>query len=357
MIILVLTMSDRIIVAMSGGVDSSVSAAILKNEGFDVVGVTFDFGIHCKNRDIEFAASVASKLGIEYHVVKREKKFKENVIDYFIKSYAEGNSPNPCVQCNRNVKFDELLRFSDDIGIAKIATGHYARTAEVEGCKRLFRGLDSTRDQSYFLSMLSTEQLNRLHFPLASFYTKDETKDCAMKYGLVDIAEKRSSQDICFLNTKDNQYTNHKELLLAAIGKKCGDIIHKNGTLLGQHNGISNFTIGQRKGINISHSDPLYVLKIDAKTNVVTVGREDDLYGSTMNVEALSFLGCSFNIGDSIVCRVKLRSTGPEAECKLTILPNLRGIVEFKKPMRAITKGQCAAFYDNDMVVGGAWIV
>lgn len=351
----------RIVVAMSGGVDSSTVAAVLKHFGHDVIGVTlqlYDYGLTagkkgacCAGQDIYDASEVAKKLDIPHYVLDYESIFKEAVIDDFADSYLRGETPIPCVRCNQRVKFKDLFKVAKDLGADCLATGHYVRRIEDEaGKSQLLSGFEKSKDQSYFLFTTTQAQLDYLRFPIGSL-TKPQTRELANYFGL-KTADKPDSQDICFV--PNGSYS-------AVIEKyrpgalDSGNIVDTQGKILGTHNGIINFTIGQRRGIGISSAEPLYVVKINPDANEVVVGSEDMLFDSELEIVDVNWLLNSDEISETISCDVKLRSA--HTPIKAIVTPNGdRAIVKLNSAYKGITPGQACVMYDNDRVLGGGWI-
>jgi len=341
----------KIAVAMSGGVDSSVAAAFLKNKGFDIVGLTMTLG-HNNKGDIEDARRVASILGIPHHVVSLKEEFNKHVISYFVEEYHRGRTPNPCAICNPTIKFGALFNKARDFGADYIATGHYAIINYSESAKRyiLQRGKEKGKDQSYFLSRLSQKALSITFFPVGT-YTKDKIRALADEFGL-PVAEKKGSQEACFIiNESVTEFLKRK----SSYDLKSGKIIDTKGDVLGTHNGIESFTIGQRKGLGIAVGRPIYVTSIDADTGTVFVGDNDNLYkkkfrGENPNWIAIPELYKPMRVETRIRYMHKPQSS--------TIKPMEDGsvIVEFDEAQRAITPGQLGVFYDKDTVIGSAWI-
>ena len=355
-------LSKKALIAMSGGVDSSVAALLTKNSGFDCIGCTMKLydndntdvvGAHtcCSLNDVEDARSVAFKLGMPYYVFNFSDEFKEKVIDKFICSYECGITPNPCIDCNRYLKFDKLYNRAKVLGCDYIVTGHYARIESVDGKYVLKKAIDDTKDQSYVLYSMTQEQLAHTMFPLGGM-TKVETRKIASENGFVNSA-KPDSQDICFVPDGDyasviEKYTNKKP--------SKGDFVTKTGKKIGEHKGIINYTIGQRKGLGISSSAPLYVLGIDEKANRVVLGENKDLFDDTLFVKDFNWISGEVPTA-SFKCKVKIRYRQKEQDAVIYPLEN--GVVKivFDEPQRAITPGQAAVAYDGDIVLGGGIIL
>ena len=340
---------QKILVAMSGGVDSSVSAYKMIEDGYKVSGITLSMGRECDKIAIQDAKKVSEKLGIEHYVLDVSKEFDKNVINYFTSSYLLGETPNPCVMCNKFVKFKSIINFLKQNNYDFIATGHYAKIINNNGIFELYKGNDLKKDQSYFLAMLDYEFLQYIKFPLHDIEDKEYTREIAKKIGL-HVAEKKDSQDICFIN-KD-----YKDFLIndRKIETKKGIIKHINGTILGEHNGIINYTIGQRKGLGIAYKNPLYVVELDGINNIVYVGDDSDLSKNTLIIKDLNVLNDL--IYKDIEFTFKLRSTHFGEQGKIQLLDNNKANILLNKDTRAITKGQLCVIYLNDMVVGGGWI-
>ncbi len=343
-------MNDKIVVAMSGGVDSSVAAALLKEKGHDVIGVTMQIwprsersSACCSLSAVEDARRVAGKLGIPYYVLDFRKTFKQAVIDDFISEYGRGRTPNPCVRCNQFVKFDALLKKAKVLGADFIATGHYARVGKTDGRYILKKGIDRKKDQSYFLYPLSQEALSRTIFPLGEL-RKEDVRKLAKKFGL-NVADKKESQEICFV---DGSFGGMFKL-------KKGDIVDLSGKVIGEHKGYQLYTIGQRRWLGIAGQKPLYVVDIDPKCNKITAGDRGDVYGDDLTAGALNWISAKRLMSPTKV-KAKIRYNSPESEAE--ILPVSRGKVRvmFKEPQFAITPGQSVVFYDGDKVVGGGII-
>ena len=348
-------MKKRVVVAMSGGVDSSVAAALLKNQGYEVIGITMCFNLSdkvskkprcCGWEGIEDARRVAYKLGIRHYVLNMQKALQAEVIEDFCKEYLSGRTPNPCVRCNQYLKFGILLRKANALGAQYLATGHYARIA---GFNRLKKAKDKKKDQSYFLYRLNQEQLKRSLFPLGN-YTKSQVRHLAKEFAL-PVADKLASQEICFL--PDDDYRTFLSSRLSSRSLKPGPIIDKQGNILGRHKGIAFYTIGQRQGLNIAMGYPIYIAKIDSRHNRIVVGPKEEILASEFIIKNVHFtLG---PIKKKIVANVKIRYNHKEAPAE--ILPGVRKTkVKFKKPQFAITPGQSAVFYKKDQVLGGGVI-
>jgi len=351
----------RIVVAMSGGVDSSTVAAMLHAQGHEVIGVTmqlYDHGMAvarknacCAGQDIYDAKMVADKLNIPHYVLDYESKFKEAVIDEFADSYMRGETPLPCVKCNQSVKFKDLLKMAQELGADCLATGHYVRKIQGTHGAELHTGLDSNKDQSYFLFATTKDQLDYLQFPLGNL-TKEETRHIANKYELA-IADKPDSQDICFVPDGDYSKVISK---LRPEALNPGKIVHIDGYELGIHNGIINFTIGQRRGLKISFSEPLYVIRIEPTTRIVYVGPESALHSTEFIIKDINWLGSDIIEGQEMEVTVKIRSTRPASLAKITIINTNEIKVKLLTFEKAVAPGQACVIYDDKRVLGGGWI-
>ena len=347
---------------MSGGVDSSVVAGIMKEQGYDVTGITLKLYDDsktsvsgrqcCAGKDIIDAKRVSETLGIEHKILYYQDKFKNEVIDSFIDSYVAGETPIPCVQCNQTVKFRDLFKFAKELKADALVTGHYVIRHEQNGKGKMYRAKDLGRDQSYFLFSTTQEQLNYLRFPLGSI-DKLETRKIANKLNL-NVAEKPDSQDICFVPNGD--YSSVIEKYRPQSFKK-GNIFNLQGEKLGSHDGIINYTIGQRKGIKISSKEPLYVVDIRAKDNSIVVGSQDFLNVKKLYLRNINFLSDSLILKENIF--IKVRSTGKLLKAK-AIVKNDSVIVEILQDEKGISPGQACVFYSKDdigeRVLGGGWI-
>lgn len=353
----------KIAIAMSGGVDSSLAASLLKKEGHDVVGLTFrmwpkeecgsSFGKACCNLEaIMRARAVAEDLGIPYYVIDFSDSFKKEVIDYFCREYLKGLTPNPCIMCNEKIKFGLLLDKARQLGASSIATGHYARIDYNKKSKRflLKTGKDKLKDQSYFLFSLSQNQLKNAVFPLGNF-TKNKVRDMAKSFKLKTF-DTASSQDVCFISD-----TNYVEYIKKRTGVEMaeGDIVDKEGNVLGRHKGIPFYTIGQRRGLGIAHAQPLYVTAIDIKNNRLIVGVKKDVLRKSLVADRLNWISVD-GIEEPIKVLAKIRYNHKKAKAVVTRLGKDRVRVEFSKPQEAPTPGQAVVFYNKDVVIGGGWI-
>lgn len=352
----------KAMIAMSGGVDSSVAALVLKQKDFEEIGCTmklFESNDYdsangrtcCSIDDVEDARSVAFRLGIPYYVFNYKDKFKENVIDKFIESYENGRTPNPCIDCNRYLKFSKLYERAKILGCDYIATGHYARIEKSGDRFILKKALDSSKDQSYVLYFLTQEQLGHTLFPLGNMQ-KTEVRAIAESNGFIN-ADKPDSQDICFVPNGD--YAKVIEQYSKKQYPK-GNFISADGRVLGTHNGIIRYTIGQRKGLGISAEKPLYVCRLCPEDNTVILGDNDDLFYNTVYVNEFNWISGEAPT-ESIRCRAKIRYRQPEQSA--TVYPQADGVVKivFDVPQRAITPGQSAVLYDGDIVLGGGTMI
>jgi tRNA-specific 2-thiouridylase len=346
----------RVVVAMSGGVDSSAVAALLHEQGYNVIGITLQLYDHgamvnkkgacCAGQDIHDARRVAETLGIPHYVLNYENKFKESVMDDFVETYLAGETPIPCIKCNQSVKFKDLLGVARDLQADCMATGHYVQRKLGEAGAEMHRAADPSRDQSYFLFATTPEQLDFLRFPLGHLASKDETRALAARFGLT-VADKPDSQDICFVPTGGYAKVIEK-LRPGALDP--GEIIHVDGTVLGRHDGIVNYTVGQRRGLGISDKDPLYVIKLDAVKKRVVVGPKEALLKQEFIIRDCNWL----STGGS--ANVKLRSTQPGSAATIEQLGNGRARVTLLEPQAAVSPGQACVAYDGDRLLGGGWI-
>lgn len=352
----------RIVVAMSGGVDSSTAAAILARQGHDVIGIGLKLPDSfarsesvrscCGIAGMDDARRVAEKIGIPFYVLDYEKIFEETVVNYFCGAYLQGETPNPCVECNRVVKFGHLLRMADGLEADCVASGHYARVSRDAGTGRflLKKGMDREKDQSYFLYPLSQEQLSRVVFPLGEM-TKDETRDIARSFGL-PVAEKPASQDICFVGDEG-----YGAMLAERFqdATRRGPILNAKGDIIGEHRGAAFYTVGQRRGLGIAGRTPLYVLNIDIEKRAITVGRREELARRRISVKRINWIARD-KPSDPIKLSVRIRYRQPEAPAIVRPTGDNGADIEFLAPQYGVAPGQSAVFYDGDLVVGGGII-
>lgn len=358
-------MKKTVLVAMSGGVDSSLAAALLKEEGFNVIGVTMELFTgsgEIKNepdtcsrlKNIIDAQQIASELGITHYVLDLKKEFQKSIIDYFISEYTSGRTPNPCIRCNKFIKFGILIDKANQLGAEYIATGHYARIEkEQNGPFRLKRAIDSGKDQSYFLYTMTQEQLQRTLMPLGTF-KKEDVRRMAKEMGL-HVHQKQESQEICFIERSDYRdflKSRHPEYFIP------GPILDKNGKIIGEHQGIPGYTIGQRRGLGLSSSTPLYVIEINREKNAIIAGERKYAYHNELIAEEINWIvPADQSSGRPRSLTVKIRSIHEPAEALLFIEHGGKVRVLFRHPQWAITPGQAAVFYDGDTVIGGGIIL
>jgi tRNA-specific 2-thiouridylase len=356
---------NRVIIGMSGGVDSSVAAYLLKKQGYDVIGVTMKIwedpksdvkereGGCCSLSAVEDARRVADLLDIPFYVMNLKDIFKETVINYFLNEYGRGRTPNPCIACNRFVKFGELMRRAFALDAYYVATGHYGiiEYDDTKGRYLLKKSKAEGKDQTYVLYNLTQEQLKHTLMPLGRFNNKEEIREIARELGLV-VAEKPESQEICFV--EDNDYTKFiKENAKYKI--KPGYFIDTKGNILGKHKGITNYTIGQRKGLGIAVGRPLYVVDIDAERNIIILGDGEEVFGKELIAEDVNFISVE-KLESPMRVKAKIRYTAKEEPATIYPVEDNMVKVVFENPVRAITPGQAVVFYDDDIVVGGGII-
>lgn len=353
-------MNKKVVVAMSGGVDSSVAAALLKREGFEVIGLFMHNGVSyadnnsrscCSLRDSLDAREVAYQLGINFYSLDFSKEFGK-LMDYFVNEYLNGRTPNPCIKCNTCIKFGALLNYANLVGAQYIATGHYAQIVKNNNGFQLKEAVDKQKDQSYFLFELSQEQLSRALFPVGNL-TKDEVRNLAQRFSL-KTALKRESQDLCFIaNGNLKQFMDSK----LPSEEFEGDFVDTQGRKIGQHKGYIYYTIGQRKGLGIAKGVPLYVKSINPLSREVVVGTKTEILFRKVIVEKVNF--CSIDplpTGSIIEVEAKIRYKHEKKPAVLKVLNDNCVELEFKQPQLAVTPGQAACFYDRDILLGGGWI-
>jgi tRNA-specific 2-thiouridylase len=357
----------RVVAAMSGGVDSSVVAAMLKAEGYDVIGITLQLYDHgaaiekkgacCAGQDIHDARNVADMIGIPHYVLDYESKFREQVMEDFADTYLAGSTPIPCIRCNQTVKFSDLLKTAKDLGADCLATGHYIRRTDGADGPELHRAADASRDQSYFLFATTREQLDFLRFPLGGL-PKTEVRELADRFNL-PVASKPDSQDICFV--PEGSYANVVEKLRPGAGR-AGEIVHLDGRVLGEHSGVIHYTIGQRRGLGVATGEPLFVVKIDAPNRRVVVGPREALMTSGLLLEELNWIGtgsleAAADAGAAVLVRV--RSTRPPVPGRLGWHDGTP-VIWFDEPEEGVARGQAAVLYDPDgstRILGGGFIL
>ena len=357
-------MSRTVVVGLSGGVDSSVAAWLLKEQGYSVIGVTMQIwqdeereieeaeGGCCGLSAVEDARRVAAALKIPYYVMNFKQEFKEHVMDYFAREYQEGRTPNPCIACNRYVKWEALLKRSIAIGADYIATGHYARVERLENGRYAIRNsVTARKDQTYALYNLTQEQLAHTLMPVGE-YTKEEIRQIAQEAG-IPVAHKKDSQEICFVPDKD-----YAGFIEKSTGEKIptGNYVKADGTVLGKHKGIIHYTIGQRKGLNLSMGHPVFVTEIRPGTNEVVIGENEELFVKSLVCDRMNYMAME-EIREGEVLTGKIRYNHPGAPCTLKKLENGRVQVDFLEPQRAVTPGQAVVLYQGEYVAGGGIIL
>ena len=358
----------KVLLGMSGGIDSTVSAMLLLEQGYEVVGVTFrtfdsikesclakEKGC-CSVESIMEAKHNAEKMGFEHHIVDFRDTFRQCVIQNFIDEYMSGRTPNPCVLCNSHIKWGELMRVADEYGCDFIATGHYARIQERDGHFYLATAADTRKDQTYFLWMLTEEQLKRTIFPLGDL-TKDQVREIARQHGYVKLAEKRESQEICFVPNDD-----YRAFLRANVPDynervRAGEYIDKEGKVLGHHEGFVNYTIGQRKGLGIALGHPAYITHIDAATNRITLGTNDEMYASSLTYRPVNSLRPIADSQEPVFAKVRYRSQAVEIQSSIINDQTKIGEVIFTSPVWGVTPGQSLVLYQDNLVIGGGIIL
>ena len=360
-------MKKKVLLGMSGGIDSTVSAMLLLEQGYEVVGVTFrtydsmkdscfakEKGC-CTIESVMEAKHNADRMGFEHHIVDFREPFRRCVIQNFIDEYMSGRTPNPCVLCNSAIKWGEMLHLADEMGCDFIATGHYARIAERGGHVYLTAAADTHKDQTYFLWMLTEEQLRRTLFPLGD-YTKDQVRETARAHGYEKLATKRESQEICFVPDDD-----YRTFLRANVPDynervRAGEYVNAEGKVLGTHDGFVNYTIGQRKGLGIALGHPAYVTHIDAAANRVTLGTNDDMYATNLLFKVINPIRPLLDTDSPVTAKIRYRTQG--VEVKLHTNPAQKtGSLVFSEPVWGVTPGQSVVLYQDGLVIGGGTII
>lgn len=356
-------MNKKALIAMSGGVDSSVAAFLTKEKGFECMGVTMKLfhndevdireNTCCSLEDVEDARSVAYRLGMPYYVFNFSDRFKEDVIDKFVEAYENGRTPNPCIDCNRYLKFDKLFARAQELGYDYVVTGHYARIEfnEKTGRYLLKKSVDLNKDQSYVLYSMTQEQLSHVMFPIGGM-SKPEARKIAEENGFVN-AKKHDSQDICFVvNGK------YSDFIESYTGKNFpeGDFVDKNGNFMGRHKGIIRYTVGQRKGLGLALDHPMYVIEVNPKNNTVVIGENEDLFSTSVTAKNINLISVS-DMYEPMRVKAKVRYRQSEQWATVVQTDEDTLKIEFDQPQRAITKGQAVVLYDGDIVVGGGTIV
>ena len=358
-------MGKKVVVGMSGGVDSSVAACLLKEQGYDVIGVTMQIwqeeepeqveenGGCCGLSAVDDARRVAWSLDIPYYVMNFRKEFKACVMDYFVDEYLHGHTPNPCIACNRYVKWEALLNRSMEIGADYIATGHYARVMQLpNGRYTIQNSVTAAKDQTYALYNLTQEQLSRTLMPVGA-YTKDEIRQIAEDHGL-EVAKKKDSMEICFI--PDNDYAGFIERNVENVPGP-GNFVDMDGNVIGRHKGITHYTVGQRKGLNLAMGRPVFVTEIRPETNEVVIGDNDDVFSDHLICGNVNWMAVDGLHGEEKTVMAKIRYSHKGAPCVIRELEDGRVECRFETPQRAITPGQAVVFYENDYVFGGGTIL
>ncbi|MBW2605465.1 MAG: tRNA 2-thiouridine(34) synthase MnmA [Deltaproteobacteria bacterium] len=352
---------EKVVVAMSGGVDSSLAAFLIKSQGYDTIGITLKLCSQKNNpasserkspEGVEYAAEMARKIDIPHYLFDLQKEFEQEVIEGFCREYISGRTPNPCIFCNEKIKLGALVRRAREMGADYVATGHYARVIydKKKGRFLLKKGRDLQKDQSYFLFSLGQDQLKSVFFPLGGL-TKNEVKQQAEKYGL-SVSGRTESQEICFV--PDNDYPAFIKSRFPVIERK-GPVVSTRGEVLGEHHGVFSFTIGQRRGLNIARGYPLYVVALENDTNTVVVGEKEDLYRRELIASGTRWIAIE-SLNKPLVLKARIRYRHQECPALVVPLSAEKVRVEFSEPQRAITPGQAVVFYDGNIVAGGGWI-
>ena len=350
----------RVVVGLSGGVDSAVAAYLLKKEGYEVIGIMLNLsqndevyllqeGGCCSLSSVLDARKVAELLDIPFYVLNYKNTFKDKVVDYFVNDYLVGNTPNPCVECNRHIKFGEFLKGAKNLGADYIATGHYANIEEVDGKFILKRGIDHKKDQTYMLYVLKQDQLKNILMPCGK-YTKEQVRQIAKEIGM-DIHNKKDSEEICFI--PDGNHGNFISNIEKVVK---GNFVDKDGKILGEHKGIVYYTIGQRKGLNLSLGRPAYVIDINVKTNEIVIGDEEDLFFKNAMIDKINLVHID-DFEDGLNVEGKIRYQAKLCSGKIYRLSDDKIKIIFDEPQRAMTRGQSLVLYQDDIVLGGGIIV
>lgn len=356
---------NKVVIGMSGGVDSAVAAYVLKEQGYEVIGITMklweedasnyaeDYGGCCSLSSVEDARLVAEKLDIPFYVIGYKEEFMNQVVDDFIDEYLSGKTPSPCIRCNKYIKFDALLKTAHSLGAYYVATGHYGIVKMDEASNRylLMQSKEKRKDQTYMMYSLSQDQIKHILMPLGDFESKEDVRDIADREDLV-VARKKDSQEICFV-TDDDYARFVKDHTLKPIPK--GNFVDLQGNILGQHKGIIYYTIGQRKGLGMTFGKPMYVVKIDPNKNEVVLGDNSDVFRRSLTAKEVNFIPFEY-LPEDYSCQAKVRYSGKLSSCKINMLGTDRIEVIFDEPVRAVTPGQSVVFYDGDVLVGGGII-
>lgn len=348
-------MKEKVLLGMSGGVDSSTTAILLQQHGYEVIGCTMKLW-KCDKNTVEDAKKVCDKLGIKHYILDCQNEFQKQVIDDFVCTYKEAKTPNPCVECNKYLKFGMLYKKAKELGCKYLATGHYAK---IEYCEKYEQNVikkanEENKDQSYFLYAIPKEVLPNIIFPLQDYKNKEQVRDIAEQNNLF-VAHKKDSQEICFIS--QNNYTDFLEKN-SNVPYEPGDIVLKTGEIVGKHKGLIYYTIGQRKGLGISHKEPLYVIKLDKEKNQVIVGTEEELYSIELYANNLNWLISDTYIKDEFHCLAKIRYRAKETKAYVKKIEKDMVKVIFEVPQRAVTPGQSVVFYDEDgVMLGGGKII